>query len=350
MGRTEDLRRKLGLPSAKRNSHYVIGAPSKESPSGAALTPSSPVVRVQDLGSESTTASIRERNASSTGTTCALCGGVSNVGDVVRVPASEVKRAMQRGFDPFETPSINMDRPKHTLVEVASLQWKQRAATRTDDWILCPRCVYAYHQAPLREFRKLPDRRRSRSQSARRLGIQNSGGESIREGSLLLSPLFACLTDKIDFVGMDPIAFEETVKTLFECFGLTGTLTPSSGDHGIDIQLRTSEGSVLVVQCKRYLADQVVSPREVREFLGAITYARAVEGFFVSTSRFSRQCYEFAQSQPLYLIDRALLKELFDQAEAGYRSPSPDSSWREVRALIASRSASAQAVAPENSG
>lgn len=169
-------------------------------------------------------------------------------------------------------------------------------------------------------------------------------------GPLLPSPLFSILIERMDFTVMDPITFEEIVKTLFECFGLIGTLTPSSGDHGIDIQLRTLEDSLLVVQCKRYAADQVVSPREVREFLGAITYTRAVEGYFVSTSKFSKQCYEFARSQPLYLIDRTLLKELFHQAEAGYRSSSTNSAWQEVRTLIATRSASAQAVAPENNG
>ncbi|MHB8766577.1 MAG: restriction endonuclease [Deferrisomatales bacterium] len=169
---------------------------------------------------------------------------------------------------------------------------------------------------------------------------------STPELGMVPSPLFSCLIEKMEFSSLAPISFEEIVRTTFECFGLTGTLTSASGDHGIDIELRTSGGETAVVQCKRYLADQVVSPREVREFLGAIVYAKAHEGFFVSTSRFSKQCYEFSRSQPVYLIDRPLLKELFRQAEINCRSPSAASSWSQVRDLIATRSASAQATAP----
>jgi len=64
-------------------------------------------------------------------------------------------------------------------------------------------------------------------------------------------------------------------------------LTPKTGDHGVDIKLESPSGSICVVQCKRYNRDQAVSAKELREFLGAMTFAKATLGFFITTSYFT---------------------------------------------------------------
>lgn len=132
------------------------------------------------------------------------------------------------------------------------------------------------------------------------------------------SPLFKALTN-LNFDAIDPIAFEKLTMTVFEAFGFKGRLTPPSGDHGIDIILENPYGELLCVQCKRYTADQTVSPKEVREFLGAMTYTRAKEGFFVTTSSFSDQCRDFAKDLNLHLIDNFLFRRLLIMAEETYR-------------------------------
>lgn len=152
-----------------------------------------------------------------------------------------------------------------------------------------------------------------------------SRGEHVSETERTLSvsrlspsPLFIALAS-IDLCTIDPIMFEKLTMAIFETFGFKGRITPASGDHGIDIVLENPFGKIFCVQCKRYASGQLVSPREVREFLGAMTYIRASEGYFVTTSRFSAQCCEFARNFPLHLIDKAVLNNLLASAESLYR-------------------------------
>jgi hypothetical protein len=135
------------------------------------------------------------------------------------------------------------------------------------------------------------------------------------------SPIFHMLSGlRFDFI--DPIKFEELVMGLFESFGFKGQLTPPSGDHGIDIELKGSSGNLILVQCKRYQQNLLVSPKELREFLGAITFTHATEGYFVTTSGFTEQCRVFAKDQPLHLVDGVNLQKLLLFAETLYRKTS----------------------------
>jgi len=132
------------------------------------------------------------------------------------------------------------------------------------------------------------------------------------------SPLFSVLAAK-DFSTIDPIEFEKLTLVIFAAFGFKGNITPHSGDHGIDLLLENRIGKIFCVQCKRYNSDQYVSPKEIREFVGAMTYVHAIEGYFVTTSSFSTQCFEFAQKLPLHLIDKIVLNRLILSAETIYR-------------------------------
>ena len=128
------------------------------------------------------------------------------------------------------------------------------------------------------------------------------------------SRLFRAILN-LDLCQIDPLEFERFLQLTFEIFGFTATLTPASGDHGIDIKLVSPSGSLCVVQCKRYRLDQCVSPKEVREFLGALIFFKADFGFFVTTSYFTDQCKEFSTNQPIFLVDQPLLRNLLLFAE-----------------------------------
>lgn len=67
-----------------------------------------------------------------------------------------------------------------------------------------------------------------------------------------------------------------------------------------------------------------MTPKEVREFVGAMAYINAIEGYFVTTSHFSSQCIDFSQKLPVHLIDKTMLMELIITAEELFREPIKD--------------------------
>jgi hypothetical protein len=126
---------------------------------------------------------------------------------------------------------------------------------------------------------------------------------------------------------LDPLAFEQHIARLFELEGYQVTLTPYTGDEGIDLWLspparlgirrRLAQRGVwralvggtaqrIPVQCKRYTDRPVGSP-ELQAFSGAMRQALAEEGYFVTTSRFTPAAQRWAQREGIYLIDGAAL-------------------------------------------
>ena len=99
-----------------------------------------------------------------------------------------------------------------------------------------------------------------------------------------------------------PAQFERLVGRAFEAYGYRIRQTGGPGDQGIDV-LATKDGRTIAVQCKRYDAAQFITPREIRELLGAATAAKATEALFVTTSTFTTAAREFARSQNIWLID-----------------------------------------------
>ncbi len=57
-----------------------------------------------------------------------------------------------------------------------------------------------------------------------------------------------------------------------------------SGDEGVDIRLCNLYSQRVIVQSKRYAADNHISQPTMRDFLGSIIYHRVAYGFFVTTS------------------------------------------------------------------
>jgi restriction endonuclease Mrr len=80
---------------------------------------------------------------------------------------------------------------------------------------------------------------------------------------------------------------------LFRSHGFTGSLTPLSGDEGIDLDLH-HEGCYAVAQCKHYL--KPVGQAALRDFAGAMRAVGADYGYFITTSSFTDPAERWARS------------------------------------------------------
>ncbi len=106
---------------------------------------------------------------------------------------------------------------------------------------------------------------------------------------------------------MDPIAFERHVMSFFEESGHPTGLTPRSNDFGVDGYVFHPDG-IVVVQCKRYGADNAVGRPAIQQFKGVVEEQKAFRGYVVTTSRFTDEAQESAaKSNRIVLVDGALL-------------------------------------------
>lgn len=65
------------------------------------------------------------------------------------------------------------------------------------------------------------------------------------------------------------------------------------------------------MQCKRYAPDCSVGAPTVREFYGALRAdTKATKGVLITTSTFTTQAVEFADSNGIELLDRVQLQKL----------------------------------------
>lgn len=99
---------------------------------------------------------------------------------------------------------------------------------------------------------------------------------------------------------MDPIEFEQFVGWLYQERGYRVSMTVTSGDEGIDLQL-WRWGKKVIVQCKRYSG--TVGQPTVRDLYGSMFHAGARAAHLVTTGRFSRQAEAWAAGKPIVLID-----------------------------------------------
>ncbi len=113
------------------------------------------------------------------------------------------------------------------------------------------------------------------------------------------------------FYHLEPLQFEELVLNIFKALGFKGELTPTTGDGGVDIELKISNDSRIIAQCKRYQSEQSVSVKDVRELLGSMVHCNAKCGYFITTSYFTEQAISFCMGKQIYLIDGNKLNNLF---------------------------------------
>jgi restriction system protein len=103
--------------------------------------------------------------------------------------------------------------------------------------------------------------------------------------------------------------FEQACAGLFEREGYHVSLTPASGDGGVDIILRR-DGEESIVQCK-HRRKKCLGVSEVRELLGAKHDLGADEAFMVTSGAVSREARKLAdRNEGLYVWDRERLVTL----------------------------------------
>jgi hypothetical protein len=98
----------------------------------------------------------------------------------------------------------------------------------------------------------------------------------------------------------DPIEFEQFVGYLYQQMGHTVWMTISSGDEGVDLELRKGRQTT-VVQCKQYSA--MVHQPVARDLYEAMMRAGADRAALVTSGAISRSAEEWAQDKPLDLVD-----------------------------------------------
>lgn len=99
---------------------------------------------------------------------------------------------------------------------------------------------------------------------------------------------------------LPPRKFEELIASVFRQNGFSVELTPETRDGGIDIiAIQKSEltgGSLLLIECKRYLPHNTVGIGIVQRLLGAVEQHKATKGIVVTTSSFTKDAMLVAES------------------------------------------------------
>ncbi|GCE50045.1 restriction endonuclease [Thermosporothrix hazakensis] len=88
-----------------------------------------------------------------------------------------------------------------------------------------------------------------------------------------------------------------------------------TGDHGVDTRLLNQFNDLVIVQSKRYAPNKKVQESEVRDFLGATYDNRAVYGYFVTTSTFTKPARQwiYKHTARIRTIDAPVIEALLQQ-------------------------------------
>jgi restriction system protein len=139
----------------------------------------------------------------------------------------------------------------------------------------------------------------------------------------LRSALAAELLDQV--IDQSAAFFEQLVLDVLHAMGYGGTRDDAaehlgqSGDEGVDGVIREDRLGLdlIYVQAKKW--EDTVGRPEIQKFVGALQGQRASKGVFITTSRFSRDAGEFAQSVTprVILIDGKELAQLMIEHGVG---------------------------------
>lgn len=104
--------------------------------------------------------------------------------------------------------------------------------------------------------------------------------------------------------------FEIELKKLFEKQEYKASLTPVSGDGGIDIVLKKN-GRTTIVQCKAH--KRIIGPETIRALHGILVSFKADDAILASTSGFTSGVVAYAQAQGIRLVS---LDDIINMVEA----------------------------------
>lgn len=128
------------------------------------------------------------------------------------------------------------------------------------------------------------------------------------------------LLDKL--YSVDPFRFEYIVAELLEKMGYGElTVTKKSGDGGIDAIVNEDKLGLdkILIQAKRYKAENIINEKTVRDFLGALAAEQVQKGIIVTTSMFSDKAKTTARQsdKKIVLIDGSKLAFLLIEYNIG---------------------------------
>jgi len=114
---------------------------------------------------------------------------------------------------------------------------------------------------------------------------------------------------------LSPQLFEDAVAQVLRVrFGWNTHRTPYSGDGGWDVEVRTSDGRFLLVECKQFTPSKAVGHPVLQKLHSAMITESANGGIVVTTSSFSSPAEDFAKKTGIQLIDGEALSKLIREA------------------------------------
>ena len=119
---------------------------------------------------------------------------------------------------------------------------------------------------------------------------------------------------------IDPYRFEEIVADLLTAMGYGElTVTQKSSDGGIDAIVNEDKLGLdkILVQAKRYAADNIVNELAIRNFAGALATRNVSKGIVVTTSSFSLKAISSVSGMQIRLIDGDELAQLMIENNIG---------------------------------
>jgi len=114
---------------------------------------------------------------------------------------------------------------------------------------------------------------------------------------------FAYKSEVSRIKNLEPLELERYTAQLFERMGFQCTLTPRTGDHGIDVRLMSPEGQKEIAQCKQWKSGKKIAEKDLREFYGTLIDEKASRGYYVAPHGFTTKAEEWTQGKPIVLAD-----------------------------------------------
>ncbi|PPK68275.1 restriction endonuclease [Methylobacter tundripaludum] len=111
-------------------------------------------------------------------------------------------------------------------------------------------------------------------------------------------------TFSIDFSKVDELSgveFENLLMDKFSSLGFKVESTPKTGDFGADLIVENSEGSRIIVQCKRFKSK--VNLKAVQEVVGAMGHYTGDMGIVITNNSFLNSAVKLAESHDIELWD-----------------------------------------------
>ena len=191
-----------------------------------------------------------------------------------------------------------------------------------------PDCVTLEYLRQFKSFNNFKNNTDSENTGAKIIHeIQDESPQEQIENAIL--QLDETLADDLltEIKRMNPFKFEDLVVKLLIAIGY-GTLqenknavTKKSGDEGIDGIVRGDKFGFdsIYIQAKRWKESTVGRPA-IQQFLGAAVGQGATKGIFITTSKFSKEAYNFAaiqQNCKIVLIDGQQLAKLMIDYDLG---------------------------------